>query len=38
MPDMRDYSEDHPAIAKMTEKLGFENNGAKLLKKVDLGE
>lgn len=38
LPDMRDYSDDHPKIMKMTEKLGLEKVAAKLPKKVDLRE
>lgn len=39
LPDLRDYTEEHPDIAKMAKKLGISPSGKKMLKfpvKVDL--
>ncbi len=38
LPDMRDYSEDHPVIVELTEKLGLDKTPKKLPSKVDLRE
>ncbi len=36
LPDMRDYSDDHPTIKKLTEKMGFNNENVSMPKKTDL--
>ncbi len=36
LPDMRDYSEDHPSIVELTKKLGFDKKSTKIPKEVDL--
>ncbi len=38
LPDMRDYSDDHPSISALTKKLGITKSGSKLPKTVDLRE
>ena len=36
LPDMRDYSEDHPNVVGLVEKLEIDNDANKLPRKVDL--
>ncbi len=38
LPDMRDYSESHPVIMELTEKLGLDKSPKRLPRKVDLRE
>ncbi len=36
LPDMRDYSEDHPVIVELSEKLGIDKKPKRLPRAVDL--
>ncbi len=36
LPDMRDYSEDHPKMVDLVEKLDIDKDGTGLPKKADL--